>query len=95
MLNNLLKYAAENDGFITVDYFRTFTTAHQALLQPVFGIQNMLRISTLGESFWRKMSKRRIELRPGVWVPLSELMVLVSTSEYLPLLGYVISASHA
>lgn len=78
VLAKLMKEAAANEDCITVDFFRSFTNVHQALLLPVFGIQNMLRISTLGVAFWDRMSRRRIELRPGVMVPLSELMVLVS-----------------
>ena len=73
-----MKEAVANEDCITVDFFRSFTNVHQALLLPVFGIQNMLRISTLGVAFWDRMSRRRIELRPGVMVPVSELMVLVS-----------------
>jgi hypothetical protein len=75
----LHKLLAEADfGFVSSDAWRKFAKLHQALLTNVFGIQNKLRITTLGVSFWEKVSKRRIQIRPGCVVPLSDLMALVS-----------------
>lgn len=75
----LHKLLAEADfGFVSSDTWRRFAKLHQALLTNVFGIQNKLRITTLGVRFWEKVSKRRIQIRPGCVVPLSDLMALVS-----------------
>ena len=61
-----------------IDDFRPFCRTHQALLFPVFTAQDKLRTHTMGCNFWDEVSKRRIQLRTGYNVPLSELMVLVS-----------------
>ena len=65
---------------ILIEDFRTFCRTHQALLAPVFAAQQKMRTTAMGCSFWDNMSRRRIELRKGYNVPLSELMVLVSAT---------------
>ena len=67
----------EINDHIGVESFRIFIRMHQALLFPVFGIQNKLRITTLGIPAFEKLSKRRIEIRAGCTVPLRDLMILV------------------
>ena len=76
VLNKLLG-DAEN-GFVMEDSWRAFSRLHQALLVNVFGVQNKLRITTLGVRFWERISRRRIQVRAGCTVRLSDLMVLVS-----------------
>jgi hypothetical protein len=63
--------------FLHEDKWRQFTRVHQALLLNVFGVQNKLRITTLGVRHWTRISRRRINIRPGYTVRLSDLMVLV------------------
>ena len=79
-------------GKINTESFQRFANIHQALLFNVFGIQNKLRITTLGVTLWTKMSKRRIYLRPGCVVKLSDLIILVSMYEYTVLYSLFIIA---
>lgn len=64
-------------GEVAMTDFRPFCKTHQALMAPVFSVQNKLKIATLGESFWEQISTRHVEVRKGYTVPLSDLMVLV------------------
>lgn len=66
------------NGYVLEDSWREFSKLHQALLVNVFGVQNKLRITTLGVRCWERISRRKIQIRPGCTVRLSDLMVLVS-----------------
>ena len=93
LYRELKKLTSEAEyGKINTESFRRFANIHQALLFNVFGIQNKLRITTLGVTLWTKMSKRRIYLRPGCVVKLSDLIILVSMYEYTVLCSMFIIA---
>lgn len=62
---------------LSVDVFIPYCKYHQALLAPVFTIQEKLCNATLGGQTWESVSMRRIEVHPGKTLP-RELMVLVS-----------------
>lgn len=70
---------AEN-GHLHEDTWRGFAHVHQALLFNVFSVQHRLRVSTLGVRHWTRVSKRRITIRPGCTVRLSDLMILVGAN---------------
>jgi len=80
---------------ILIEDFRTFCRTHQVLLAPVFAAQQRMRTTAMGCSFWDNMSHRRIELRKGYNVPLSELMVLVRATLMRVLCDAVSSASRS
>jgi hypothetical protein len=64
-------------GVVHVNDFRDFCRTHQALLKQVFHMQSRMRQAVLGDKFWKQLATRRIELRKGYNVPISNLMVLV------------------
>lgn len=57
--------------------FVSFCKTHQALLARPFAVQDKLRTTTLGAGSWEEVSERRITVRPGMTIPLCELMTLV------------------
>jgi hypothetical protein len=65
---------------LAVEVFVPYSKTHQALLHPVFTIQERLKLATLGAQAWESISMRKIEVHPGKTLPIRELMVLVSTS---------------
>lgn len=68
-----------DDGSVSIEDFKKFCKTHQALLARPFAVQDKLRTYTLGEGAWEKVSERRIEVRKGMTVRLSDLMTLVTT----------------
>lgn len=64
-------------GDVSIADFRPFCKTHQALMIPVFTVQDKLKKTTMGTAFWEKIASRRVEVRKGYNVPLSDLMVLV------------------
>ena len=78
---------------MSIDDFRVFCKTHQAILHPIFVIQEKLKEAVMGSAFWETLSKRRIELRGGYNVPLANFMVLVSCA-FACMLG-IPSGSHA
>lgn len=75
-LVELLKHAL--DKHVDIDVFRVYSKTHQALLYPIFSIQDKLKISTLGSMVWDSIAKRHIQIHKGKTLPIKELMVLVS-----------------
>jgi hypothetical protein len=69
-------------GVVHIDDFREFCRTHQVLLRQVFHMQSRMRQAVLGDKFWKQVATRRIELRKGYNVPISNLMVLVSNDMY-------------
>eukprot|EP01032_Pedospumella_encystans_P014826 gene14826-17002_t len=65
-------------GFVGIHVFRPYCKTHQALLTPVFTMQQKLRNATLGVSLWESLSNRSIEVHVGRSMPIKELMVLHS-----------------
>uniref|UniRef100_A0A7S3M1J4 EF-hand domain-containing protein n=1 Tax=Spumella elongata TaxID=89044 RepID=A0A7S3M1J4_9STRA len=65
-------------GFVGIHVFRPYCKTHQALLTPVFTMQQKLRNATLGVSLWESLSNRNIEVHVGRSMPIKELMVLHS-----------------
>lgn len=63
---------------VSMTDFRPFCQTHQALMAPVFAVQDKLKKTTMGTNFWENIASRRVEVRRGYNVPLSDLMVLVS-----------------
>jgi len=68
---------------INLPAFRKFTKTHQALLFPVFQLQNQLQKKVLGVAFWHKASNRRIEICKGNYITMSTLMEMVRTPKLL------------
>ena len=69
----------END-FVTMSDFKPFCKTHLALLVPLLSVQHKLRNAAMGQVFWEELSRRQIQLRRGCKMPISDLMVLVSTT---------------
>lgn len=65
---------------LPIEVFIPYCKYHQALLAPVFKIQEKLRHATLGGQVWEAVSMRRIEVHSGRSMPIRELMVLVRRS---------------
>lgn len=71
----LLKKAVADE--LSIEVFIPYCKYHQALLAPVFKIQEKLRRVTLGGQAWEAVSMRKIEVHTGRTMPIRELMVLV------------------
>jgi hypothetical protein len=63
---------------LSIEIFIPYCKYHQALLAPVFTIQEKLRNATLGNQAWETVSMRKIVVHAGKTLPIRELMVLVS-----------------
>ena len=63
---------------ISIEVLKSFAKVHQALLWPVFELQHHLQEQVMGVAFWEKVSERRVELSNGQYVPLSDIMQIVS-----------------
>lgn len=61
-----------------MEEFRPFCLTHENVLDPLFEVQNKLRVAAMGPAFWDGMARRKIELSHGHSVELAELMVRVS-----------------
>ena len=80
-LAELLRHAL--DKHVDIDVFRVYSKTHQALLYPVFAIQEKLKKSTLGSMVWESISQRHIQVHKGRTLPIRELMVLVSVAPFV------------
>jgi len=72
----LLKEATKDS--LSIEVFIPYCKYHQALLAPVFTIQDKLRRATLSGLTWESISMRKIEVHAGKTLPIRELMVLHS-----------------
>ena len=63
-----------------IDKFVAFCKYHQALLHPVFVIQRKMKKFALGPGFWDAFCERHIELSKGRFVPIYNIMILVSAT---------------
>lgn len=90
-MNDLLKRTVA--GELPVETFVPYSKLYQALLAPVFIIQDKLKNATLGDSVWGQIASRRIEVHKGYTMPIRELMVLVSNFTIVAvLLQYTLSS---
>ena len=62
------------DDDLDLEFFCKFCRTHQALLFPCFRLQEVLRKSCLGTSFWERHSQRRVELCKGKYMSIAEFM---------------------
>ena len=79
-----LQIAKEIDvklGDVDIEELKSFSRTHPALLFPAFNMQFTLQKGTLGESFWKYYSTRRIELSKGQYIPISEFMEIHTDKE--------------
>lgn len=79
-----LQIAKEIDvklGDVDIEELKSFSKTHPALLFPAFNMQLTLQGGTLGESFWKYYSTRRIELSKGQYIPISEFMEIHTDKE--------------
>jgi hypothetical protein len=65
---------------LSAEVFIPYCKCHQALLAPVFTIQEKLRNATLGNQAWEAVSMRKVVVHAGKTLPIRELMVLVSAN---------------
>lgn len=77
-LVGVLKTLRDNNWTSVVDLekFRGFARQNQGILFPAFLLQQKIQNAILGRRFWGKISKRRIKLTNGVYVPVAKLMEL-------------------
>ena len=68
-------------GDVDIEEFKEFARTHPALLFPAFLMQMTLHKGTLGESFWKYYSTRRIELSKGQYIPISQFMEVHTDKE--------------
>lgn len=83
-----LSKGSEAGGILMRD-FSMFCKTHQAMMAPVFAVQNQLKRMTLGTASWERISRRRVEVHKGFIVPLSELMLLVKHWSILHMLTFL------
>lgn len=50
---------------------------HQVLFTDIFTLQRRMRKRTLGIAQWHAVGQRRVQLMPGKFIQVSELMLLV------------------
>lgn len=63
---------------LTVDNFKRFLKTHQAMMFPVFQMQNKLRRKILGARFWHKAANRRIRFSNGKHISVGAFIAFVS-----------------
>ena len=63
---------------VTKDVFREFIRKHPALIFPAFEIQRLMQRKCLNLRFWRKISKRRIEISEDRYLSVSEIVELMN-----------------
>jgi hypothetical protein len=68
-------------GDVSVEELKEFSRTRPALLFPAFHMQQILQEGTLGESFWKYYSTRRIELSKGQYIPITEFMEIHTDKE--------------
>ena len=63
---------------IDKDVFRDFTRRHPALLFPAFELQRVFRKHCLGESFWKKLTQKRVDLSNGQFLSVGEIIEMLN-----------------
>jgi hypothetical protein len=57
----LQKMDEDGDACVDIGEFEEACKKHAYLMKPAFDMQNMLREKTLGQSMWKKISKRQLD----------------------------------
>jgi hypothetical protein len=63
---------------IDKDVFRDFTRRHPALLFPAFELQRVFRKHCLGETFWKKLTQKRIDLSNGQFLSVGQIIEMLN-----------------
>jgi hypothetical protein len=63
---------------INPEFFINFLKTHHSMMFPAFNIRAQMQNKVLGVGFWEKASARRTQISKGRYIPVGDLVKLVS-----------------